>query len=100
MGSTKNETAPVPSKPAPKPYGTIVLTLKNCLLPAEKLAITPSQADGLDRDTEMDLRIYGCELIQTAGILLKLPQVSILGNVGLSVERLQDRLMDVVFCGI
>lgn len=77
MGSTKNETAAAPVKPTPKPYGTIVLTLKNCLLPDEKLAVTPSQTDGLDRDTETDLRIYGCELIQTAGILLKLPQVSV-----------------------
>lgn len=59
-----------------KSYGKVVLTLKNQLLPDEKLAVTPSQTDGLDADTETDLRIYGCELIQTAGILLKLPQVS------------------------
>lgn len=59
-----------------KPYGKIVLTLENCLLPEAKLELTPSLADGLDRDTEVDLRILGCELIQTAGILLKLPQVA------------------------
>lgn len=76
MGSTKSETNAVTSKNGIKPYGNIILTLKNCLLPEEKLALTPSQSDGLDRDTEIDLRIYGCELIQTAGILLKLPQVS------------------------
>ncbi|KXJ74424.1 hypothetical protein RP20_CCG013728 [Aedes albopictus] len=58
-------------------YGKIVLTLENCLLPEPKLELTPSQADGLDRETEIDLRILGCELIQTAGILLKLPQVRI-----------------------
>lgn len=58
-----------------KAYGKIVLTLENCLLPEGKLELTPSQADGLDRETEVDLRILGCELIQTAGILLKLPQV-------------------------
>lgn len=57
-------------------YGKIVLTLENCLLPEPKLELTPSQADGLDRETEIDLRILGCELIQTAGILLKLPQVA------------------------
>lgn len=57
-------------------YGKIVLTLENCLLPEPKLELTPSQADGLNRDTEIDLRILGCELIQTAGILLKLPQVA------------------------
>uniref|UniRef100_A0A672PLP3 Cyclin L1 n=1 Tax=Sinocyclocheilus grahami TaxID=75366 RepID=A0A672PLP3_SINGR len=32
--------------------------------------------DGLDRETETDLRILGCELIQAAGILLHLPQVA------------------------
>lgn len=58
-----------------KTYGKIVLTLENCLLPEGKLELTPSQSDGLDRETEVDLRILGCELIQTAGILLKLPQV-------------------------
>ncbi|GFG36837.1 hypothetical protein Cfor_08658 [Coptotermes formosanus] len=63
-------------KPITKPYGRIVLTLKNCLLPEDKLSPTPSQNDGLDQETEADLRILGCELIQTAGILLKLPQVA------------------------
>lgn len=61
-----------------KSYGKVVLTLKNQLLPEEKLTNTPSQSDGLDLETETDLRIYGCELIQTAGILLKLPQVCII----------------------
>lgn len=57
-------------------YGKIVLTLENALLPAEKLEKdTISQQDGLSKEIEMDLRILGCELIQTAGILLKLPQV-------------------------
>lgn len=60
-----------------KPYGKIVLTLQNCLLPEEKLNSTPSNLDGLDAETETDLRILGCELIQTAGILLKLPQVRV-----------------------
>uniref|UniRef100_A0A671KDT1 Cyclin-L1-like n=1 Tax=Sinocyclocheilus anshuiensis TaxID=1608454 RepID=A0A671KDT1_9TELE len=32
--------------------------------------------DGLDHETETDLRILGCELIQAAGILLHLPQVA------------------------
>uniref|UniRef100_A0A182NRY6 Cyclin-like domain-containing protein n=1 Tax=Anopheles dirus TaxID=7168 RepID=A0A182NRY6_9DIPT len=65
-----------PSAPLTRPYGKIVLTLENCLLPETKLDQTPSQNDGLDRETETDLRILGCELIQTAGILLKLPQVA------------------------
>uniref|UniRef100_A0A1L8DX27 Putative cdk9 kinase-activating protein cyclin t n=1 Tax=Nyssomyia neivai TaxID=330878 RepID=A0A1L8DX27_9DIPT len=57
-------------------YGQIVISLENCLLPEGKLEQTPSHLDGLDRETEFDLRILGCELIQTAGILLKLPQVA------------------------
>jgi cyclin L len=58
-------------------YGKIVLTLENAILPAEKLETdTISQQDGLSKEIEHDLRILGCELIQTAGILLKLPQVS------------------------
>lgn len=64
-------------EPTKRNYGKIVLTLENALLPAEKLETqTVSQQDGLSREIEMDLRILGCELIQTAGILLKLPQVT------------------------
>lgn len=77
MGSQKLENNHVSSKTTIKPYGKIVLSLTNCLLPEEKLTPTPSKVDGLDSETETDLRILGCELIQTAGILLKLPQVSI-----------------------
>ncbi|XP_062547086.1 cyclin-L1-like isoform X2 [Armigeres subalbatus] len=70
-------------------YGKIVLTLENCLLPETKLDLTPSQVDGLDREMEIDLRILGCELIQTAGILLKLPQVNqkvVPSSVGLRIS--------------
>lgn len=57
-------------------YGKIVLTLENAILSSEKLdSQTVSQEDGLSIEIELDLRILGCELIQTAGILLKLPQV-------------------------
>ena len=56
-------------------FSEVILTLQNVLLPQEKLSPTPSMLDGLDSETEMDLRILGCELIQTSGILLKLPQV-------------------------
>lgn len=81
MNAKENSTAPTTkgtnasNAPNAKPYGKIVLTLQNCLLPDEKLNSTPSHLDGLDAETETDLRILGCELIQTAGILLKLPQV-------------------------
>ena len=33
---------------------------------------TPSRASGIDEETETALRIYGCELIQEAGVLLRL----------------------------
>lgn len=57
-------------------YSGVLLTLDNVLLPDEKLSPTPSMQDGVDREHETDLRILGCELIQTYGILLKLPQVT------------------------
>ncbi|XP_011502061.1 PREDICTED: cyclin-L1 [Ceratosolen solmsi marchali] len=79
MGTKENSTTNAPKVAAPthlKPYGKILLTLQNCLLPDEKLNSTPSSIDGLDAETETDLRILGCELIQTAGILLRLPQVA------------------------
>ena len=62
--------------PAVNKYGRVIISLENCLLPEERLSTTPSSLDGLDPETEMDLRILGCELIQTAGILLRLPQVA------------------------
>lgn len=73
--SQSKPVAVAPTKPQ-KNYGKIVLTLHNCLLPESAFKETPSQADGLDIETETDLRILGCEMIQTAGILLKLPQVA------------------------
>lgn len=57
-------------------FSEVILTLDNVLIPHDKLSPTPSLQDGLDSETETDLRILGCELIQTAGILLKLPQAS------------------------
>ncbi|XP_060665205.1 cyclin-L1 [Drosophila nasuta] len=60
----------------PRLFNKIVLTLENSLIPEEKIDVTPSSQDGLDHETEKDLRILGCELIQTAGILLRLPQVA------------------------
>lgn len=76
--TVQNQTKTSSTTPAKlqKNYGKIVLTLYNCLLPESVFKETPSQADGLDIETETDLRILGCELIQTAGILLKLPQVA------------------------
>jgi hypothetical protein len=61
-------------------YGSIVLSLNHVVLPSEKLYPnpTPSMIEGLPYDVEYDLRLIGCELIQTACLLLKLPQVSFL----------------------
>ncbi|XP_028166857.1 cyclin-L1 [Ostrinia nubilalis] len=73
--STAKSSTTTVAKPQ-KNYGKIVLTLYNCLLPESAFKETPSQADGLDIETETDLRILGCEMIQTAGILLRLPQVA------------------------
>ena len=71
MGSIKPEAASVLPK-----FGKVVLTLENVLLPAEKLEPSPSRADGLDSETEFNLRSMGCEMIQISGTLLRLPQVS------------------------
>ena len=56
-------------------FSRVIITLDNILIPEEKLSATPSMLDGLNSEIETDLRILGCELIQTSGILLKLPQV-------------------------
>lgn len=40
----------------------------------EELKDSPSRKDGIDEETEITLRIYGCDLIQECGILLRLPQ--------------------------
>lgn len=57
-------------------YSAVFLTIDNSLIPADKLSPTPAMQDGLTLEAESDLRILGCELIQAAGILLRLPQVA------------------------
>ena len=52
--------------------GTVSLSLQNALATEEQLALTPSGKDNISRQLEMDLRIVGCHLIQSAGYLLKL----------------------------
>jgi hypothetical protein len=46
-------------------------------LDEELVLNTPSSRDGVDRATEDKLRIYGCELIQKAGVLLRLYLIKI-----------------------
>ncbi|KAM5561384.1 cyclin-L1-1 [Rosa sericea] len=40
----------------------------------DDLENSPSRKDGIDEATETTLRIYGCDLIQESGILLRMPQ--------------------------
>ncbi|XP_059335167.1 cyclin-L1 isoform X1 [Ammospiza nelsoni] len=77
--------APAPPPPPPaapgiligdRLYSEVSLTIDHSLIPEERLSPTPSMQDGLDLQCETDLRILGCELIQAAGILLRLPQVA------------------------
>lgn len=58
-----------------KQFGPAELSLDNCIIPRERLENTPSFKDGVSRELETDLRVVGCEYIQSAGLLLKLPQV-------------------------
>lgn len=60
---------------APKEYSKIVIGLENRVIPEEKLDNTPSRKHGVSEELERDLRVVGCEYIQSAGLLLKLPQV-------------------------
>ncbi|KAM7274490.1 hypothetical protein ACFE04_016356 [Oxalis oulophora] len=52
----------------------IYTAIDNFYLTDEELQNSPSRRDGIDEATETNLRIYGCDLIQESGILLKLPQ--------------------------
>ena len=45
------------------------------ILPSAILVDSPSHRDGIGASLEHRYRIFGCELIQECGILLKLPQV-------------------------
>ncbi|KAF8064553.1 AVT1D [Scenedesmus sp. PABB004] len=54
--------------------GMVFSTLDTFFVSAEQLENSPSRKDGIDRDTEAELRAYGCALIQEAGILLAFQQ--------------------------
>ncbi|KRY27133.1 Cyclin-L2 [Trichinella spiralis] len=60
----------------PRLYSGVSITLENPILPAEILSNPPSLADGMDYETERAIRFCGCDLIQRASILLRLPQVA------------------------
>ncbi|XP_065133156.1 cyclin-L1 isoform X3 [Paramisgurnus dabryanus] len=59
-----------------KVYSEVFLAIDSSIVGEERLSTTPSMLDGLDHETETDVRILGCELIQSAGILLRMPQVA------------------------
>ncbi|ORZ16360.1 cyclin-like protein [Absidia repens] len=50
--------------------------LQNPLASIDQLTCSPSKRDHIPEELEDDLRNFGAELIQCAGILLKLPQVA------------------------
>ena len=54
----------------------LLQTLDNFYLTAEQLEDSPSRQDGITADDEYRARVFGCELIQEAGMLLQLPQVT------------------------
>ncbi|KAI5856282.1 cyclin-like protein [Tricharina praecox] len=55
----------------------MVSLLSNPLATAEQLSSSPSQADGLPASLEVTLRWAGLTLLQSAGLLLRLPQPAI-----------------------
>lgn len=46
-------------------------------MPSELLDRPPSLGDGVDKASEEGLRTFGAELIQRAGVLLRLPQITV-----------------------
>lgn len=60
---------------AAPPPSLLKVSLEMPLMTPEQLYPTPSMKESLAFDVEFDLRLVGCELIQTSGRLLKLPQV-------------------------
>jgi len=67
---------PDPASSTEAKFGRVILQISNSVLPLDKLSPTPSAHDGMSAETEADLRNLGCNLIQTSGKLLKLPQVA------------------------
>lgn len=48
--------------------------LLNTLATLDQYLHSPSREDGVPRELEEELRCYGCQLIQQAGVLMELPQ--------------------------
>jgi hypothetical protein len=60
------------NKSLPPPFPMAFQQLENTYFTEEQLQNTPSRREGVEEAVENDLRIFGCDLIQKAGILLKL----------------------------
>jgi len=76
LGTAPGSPAPQPEGGGAEKWGEVILTISNSVLPLEKLCPTPSSLDMMSQGVEDDLRNLGCNLIQTAGKLLRLPQVA------------------------
>lgn len=58
-------------------FSKVVLHQDNAIIPNERLCNTPSAKNGCPSDLEIDIRIEGCDQIQSAGRFLNLPQVAV-----------------------
>ncbi|QQP58462.1 Uncharacterized protein FKW44_003787 [Caligus rogercresseyi] len=74
-GPSSAAAAAAASESKPK-FGSIKLDISNSVLPLEKLSLRVSSRDGLSQELETACRNSGCEQIQLAGKLLRLPQVA------------------------
>jgi transcription initiation factor TFIIIB Brf1 subunit/transcription initiation factor TFIIB len=54
-----------------------MIIAEHTLLSIEQIKNTPSRKENIDEQLEDTMRVFGCNLIQDAGILLKLPQRAI-----------------------
>lgn len=74
----------------------IYTAIDNFYLPEEQIKNSPSRKDGIDEATETTLKIYGCDLIQEAGILLKLyPFFFSFGLSSMFAESTLHRALDI-----
>ena len=73
---------------------------QNVYLPAELLVTTPSQQRGLPAEEEFRLRRLGCEIIQEAGILLRLSVSNYIIFALLTEEKSQDNRLPRIISDI